>query len=155
VTPIIDGQTVYYSGATRGTHALKIAKQGDLFNTTELWSNPDVSVQFNTPILKDGHIYGLSDQGFLFCLNAQSGNTNWLDTNKTDSGGFCALLDVGSVLLALPGNGQLIAFKPDEKAYTELARIKVADTATYAIPIISGNRIFVKDQDSLTLWLLK
>jgi hypothetical protein len=28
----------------------------------------------------------------------------------------------------------------------------VADSATWAHPVVDGNRIFVKDADSLTLW---
>jgi hypothetical protein len=38
--------------------------------------------------------------------------------------------------------------------YTELARIKVAGSQTYAYPIVSGKRLFVKDQDSVTLWAI-
>ena len=154
-TPIIDGQTVIYTGATRGTHAVRIAKQGDTFTATELWNNPDVDVLYNSPVLKDGLLYGLSYRGNLFCLNAKTGKTGWIDTAKTDGMGFGTLLDAGAVLFASPSNGDLIAFTPDEKAYTEVARLNIADTPTYASPLIAGNRIFVKDQDAVTLWLLK
>jgi hypothetical protein len=67
-------------------------------------------------------------------------------------GGFGSIVDAGSVLLALTPASQLIVFQPDEKAYTELARIKVADSPTHAYPVVSGNRIFAKDKDSVTLW---
>ena len=154
-TPIIDGQTVIYTGAKRGTHAVKIDKQGDLFTPTELWSNPDVAVQFNSPVLKDGLLYGLSDHGNLFCLDAKTGKTAWIDTAQCDKGGFCTILDVGPAMLAAPSNGDLIAFKPDASAYGEVARYKIADTPTYAAPLIAGNRLFVKDQDSVILWVVK
>ena len=49
-----------------------------------------------------------------------------------------ALLDGGSVLLALSSDSNLLAFKPSDKEYTELAKIKVADSPTWACPIISG-----------------
>ena len=58
----------------------------------------------------------------------------------------------GPVLLALTSDSDLVAFRPDDKAFTEVATFKVADTATWAYPIIAGNRIFVKDRDSLILW---
>ena len=61
----------------------------------------------------------------------------------------------GSVLMALPSSGDLIVFAPSGKEFTELAQIKVADTACYGFPVVAGNRIFVKDQDSLTLWEIK
>jgi len=31
---------------------------------------------------------------------------------------------------------------------------KVAETVTNAHPVIAGNRIFIKDQETLTLWTL-
>ena len=52
-------------------------------------------------------------------------------------------------------HSELIVFKPDAKQYAEVAKIKVADTPTYAHPIVAGNRIFVKDQQSMTLLTLE
>jgi outer membrane protein assembly factor BamB len=154
-TPIVDGQTVIYTGRGRGTKAVKIEKQGDGFAVKELWSNTELATQFNTPVLKDGLLFGVSDRGNLFCINARTGKTAWTDATPRGRGGFGAVLDAGSCLLALPSNSELIAFKPDDKAYAELARIKVADTPTYAHPVIAGNRVFVKDQETLTLSMLK
>jgi outer membrane protein assembly factor BamB len=149
-TPIVDGDTVIYTGQNRGTRAVKIEKQADGFAARELWSNPQVGVQFNTPVLKDGLLFGLSDKGTFFCLDAKTGKTDWTDTVKR-GGNFAAVLDAGSVILAMPSTSELIAFKPSDKDYAELAKIKVADTPTYAHPVIAGNRIFVKDQESVAL----
>ena len=153
-TPIVDGQTVIYTGAGRGTRAVIIEKQGDGFVAKELWSNPDVATQFNTPVLKDNLLFGLSNRGNLYCLSARTGQTAWTDSTSQGRGGFGALVDTGPALLALPDNSELIAFKPDPKAYGEIARYKVADTPTYAHPVIAGNRIFVKDQESLAMWTI-
>ena len=154
-TPIVDGQTVIFTGASRGTKAVKIDKQGDSFVAKELWSNEEVAVQFNTPLLKEGLLFGLTNQDNLFCLNAQTGQTAWLDTTRFGRGGFAAILDAGSNLLALASNSELIAFKPSSQEYTELARIKVADTPTYAHPVLVGNRIYVKDEETLTMWIIQ
>jgi outer membrane protein assembly factor BamB len=153
-TPIVNGQTVIYTGAGRGTKAVKIEKQGDGFAAKELWSNPDVAPQYNTPVLKDGLLFGLSDRGNLFCINAESGQTAWIDT-AAHGRGFAALLDAGSCLVALPSTSELIAFKPADSEYQELAVIKVSDTPTYAHPVIAGNGIFVKDQDAVTMWAVE
>ncbi len=173
-TPIVDGQTLIYCGQGRGAKAVKIEKQGDGFAAKELWSNPDNSVQFNTPVLKNGMLVGMSQRGDFFCLNAQDGKTAWTAPSTPPAagaeaaeggggrggrggrgrGGYGTVVDAGSVLLALTPASELIAFQPSDKAYTELARIKVADTATYAYPIVSGKRIFVQDQDSVILWTI-
>ena len=41
---------------------------------------------------------------------------------------------------------QLIFFEPDPKEFKQLALYKVADGNTYAYPVISSNRIFIKDK---------
>jgi outer membrane protein assembly factor BamB len=154
-TPIIDGQTVIFTGKGRGTTAVKIEKKGDGFEATDLWSNPDLAPQFNTPVLKDGLLFGLSDRGNLFCLNAQTGQTAWTDATSRDRSGFCAIVDTGSCLVALPSSSELLVFKPDGKQYDELAKIKISDTATYAHPVLAGNRIFSKDAETVALWTLQ
>jgi outer membrane protein assembly factor BamB len=153
-TPIVDGQTVIYTGAGRGTRAVKIEKQTDGFAAKELWSNSEVAPQFNTPVLKDGFVFGLSDRGNLYCINAQTGQTAWIDATQQGRG-FAAIVDAGSVLMALPSTSELIVFKPSGKEYAELARFKVAETPVYAHPVVAGNRVFIRDQDSLALWILK
>ena len=153
-TPIVDGATVIYTGAKRGTHAVRIEKEGDGFAAKKLWSNADVDVQFNTPVLKDGLLFGLTADGRLFCLDAKTGKTAWTGEDRHGRG-FAAMLDAGSCLLALPSTSELIAFKPDAGQYGELARIKVAETATYAHPVVAGNRIYVKAQETLTLYTME
>ena len=44
---------------------------------------------------------------------------------------------------------------PHDEAYTELARIKVAGTETWAHPLVSGNRVFVKDNQMITSWAIE
>jgi len=152
-TPIIEGQTVIYCGQGRGAKAVKIEKQSDSFSAKELWSNPDNAVQFNTPVLKNGLLFGLSQRGNFFCINAQTGQTAWAEATG-GRGGFGSIVDAGPVLLGLTSKSQLSVFEPGDKEYKELASIKVADTPTYAYPIVAGKRVFVKDRDSVTLWTI-
>jgi len=153
-TPIVDGQTLIYCGQGRGAKAVKIEKQGDSVAAKELWSNAENAVQFNTPVLKSGLLFGLSQRGNFFCINARNGQTAWTDSTG-GRGGFGSIVDAGSVLLALTPKSQLIAFEPSDKEYKELASIKVADTQTYAYPVVAGNRVYVKDQDSVILWIIE
>ncbi len=154
-TPIVDGQIVFYAAKGRGTKAIKIGKQGDTFITKELWNNPDLGTQYNTPVLKDGLLFGLSDGGNLFCINAESGQTAWTDQTRLDQGGFTSIVDAGSCLMALPSSSELIIYKPTKNQYQELAKIKVADSPIYAHPVVAGRRIFIKDQDSVALLMIQ
>ncbi|MCU0918438.1 MAG: PQQ-binding-like beta-propeller repeat protein [Planctomycetes bacterium] len=150
-TPIIDGQTVIYMGSGRGIRAVKIEKKGEGFAAGELWSNPEVAPQYNTPVLRDGILFGLSDKGNLFCVDAKTGKTAWIDQTKRDGSGFGAVVSAGSCLMVLPSSSELTVFKPDAKQYQEVAKIKVSDTQSYASPVPAGRRIFVKDQESVLM----
>ena len=153
-TPIVDDTTVIYSGSGRGTKAVKIDKQGDQVTARELWSNAEASVQFNSPVLKNGLVFGISDRDMLFCIKAENNQTAW--TARTDGGrGYGSVVDAGSVLIALTPSGKLVVFEPSDKEFKEIASYKVADGDTYAYPVIAGNRVFVKDKDSLTLWTIE
>jgi outer membrane protein assembly factor BamB len=161
-TPVVEGQTIIFSGGGRGTKAIKIDKKGDDFAASDLWSNPEKSVVFNSPVLKNGFIYEFTGNNEIVCIDAKEGKTMWSaplaqqepaggGSGRRRGGGFGSLIDAGSVLLLLTPSSELVAFKPTEKEYSEVARIKVADSPTYAHPVVSGKRIFVKDQDSVAL----
>ena len=170
-TPIVDGQTLIYTGAGRGVTAVKLEKKGDDIVASELWKNAQNSVMFNTPVLKNGLLFGISEGNDFFCINAKDGKTAWTapstpaaaNASTEDGGGgrgrrrggYGTVVDVGSVLLGLTPASELIVFQPTDKAYNEVARIKVADTPTYTSPVPSGSRLFVKDQDAVRLWAVQ
>jgi outer membrane protein assembly factor BamB len=153
-TPIVSGDTVYISGSFRGTMALKVEKQSETFATKELWKNRELSMQFSTPVLKDDMLFGISSRDFLFCMNAKTGKTAWTNRIRGERG-YGSVVDVGSALLALSPSAQLLVFEPTDKAYKQVARYKVADEDTYAYPVAAGNRIYVKELDSVILWTVE
>jgi outer membrane protein assembly factor BamB len=157
ITPIVDGQTIIYAQEGSGTTAVKVEKKDDGFAAAQLWQKKQAPGRFNTPVLRDGLLYGLvpAGKGFtnLFCMKADSGDVLWTDSAKRGECG--AILDAGDVLLALTSDSQLVAFKPGDKGYTELAGYKVADSPTWAMPVVAGKRVFVKDKEALTLWTLE
>lgn len=173
-TPVADGQMVICSGPPAmqrgggaggkgGTTAYKIEKQGDGFAAKEAWTEPKTySSIYNTPVLKDGLLYGLTASGGrrpgqgptnIYCVQADTGKVLWTDPTKR---GECGeIFDAGSVLLALTSDSELLAFKPSDKKYEQVAKYKVANSPTWAPPVIAGNRVFVKDKESLTLWTIE
>lgn len=154
-TPIVDGQTVIYTAANRGCHAVKIERSAAGFAVKPLWSNPDMGSKFSTPILKNGLLFGLSDKGKLFCISAATGKSVWTDETARDRMGFAPIVDAGSAILALPSSADLVAFKPDGAKFSQISSYKVSDIQCYAHPVMSGKRIFIKDQESLALWMLQ
>ena len=177
-TPIIDGQTVIY--ALQGTTAEKMALEGSEIASEKLWNNSDNSLMFNTPVLKDGLIFGLSNVNSMFCVHAETGETAWAaplgggeqqkpaaeqgkggrrggrgGRGMGGGGGYGSVVDAGSVLFGLTPAGELVVFEPTDKEFKQLARYKVAEGSTYAYPVVAGKRVYIKDADSVTLWTVE
>jgi outer membrane protein assembly factor BamB len=147
VSPYIDEQTIYLTGQGTGIKAVKIEKSGNEYIMKEIWSNPEVGAKWNTPVLKDGFLYGFTDQKRIYCLNAGTGQTAWID-NVVNSD-FSTIVDCGPVLIGLTSTDNLIVLKPDGKIYSEVVKYKVSDKPIYAYPVIAGNNIYIKDAETL------
>lgn len=150
-TPLIDGATVYYSmpGGKKGgggsTIALKIEKKGDGFNADKLWSKTTSAAGYHTPVLSDGRIYGVSSTGKnFFCMDAKTGEDLWKDTAARGQCG--SILNASTVMIALTSDKDLIVFRGAAKKYEEVAKYRVSDSETWCVPIVVGNRVFVKDK---------
>jgi outer membrane protein assembly factor BamB len=151
-TPIADGNTVIYAGSGRGIRAAKIEKQGDSFTAKELWSNADVATQFDTPVLDEGMLFGVSDRARFFAVSEKDGKTLWTDQTDRKSQGFGSMVAAGPVIFTLTPKAELTVFNANAKGYSEIAKYKVSETETYAYPVISGKDIFIKDKDSVTMY---
>lgn len=153
-TPIVDGETVIYTGQGSGTRAVRLQKQGDNFTTNQLWHNEEIGTSYDTPVLTGGLVFGISSKRrCAFCLDAQTGKTIWTDRSLSD--GFGTTVGAGSVIVALLTTGELIAFDASNKGYSELARLKVAETPVYTHPVIARNRVYVKARDTLAMFTIE
>ena len=76
-TPVFDGSVMVVAGPNRGISAEKLSAKDAAVESEPLWSNTDNSVQFNSPVIKDGWAYGLSNMNSLFCVNLADGKTAW------------------------------------------------------------------------------
>jgi outer membrane protein assembly factor BamB len=150
VSPYIDGQIIYLTGQGSGIKAIKVEKSGNEYVTKEIWNNPTVGAKWNTPVLVNGFLYGFTDQKRIYCIKAATGETAWID--NAVSSDFATLVDCGSLLIGLPSTANLIVFKPESSAYTEVTKYKVSETAVYSFPVIAGNKIYIKDAESLILY---
>ena len=64
------------------------------------------------------------------------------------------MIKSGDLLFLLNDDAESIVAKPTRSGFEPIMRYTVADSATWAQPTISGDRIFVKDLTSLSLLTL-
>jgi len=155
VTPIVYNDTLIFSGINKGVFAVRVGWKENKWVTETVWQNKEVAMYMNSPVLSGNLLFGLShkNKGQFFCLDAATGKTLW--TGDPRQGENAAMLIAGSTLFSLTNDGELIVTNAAAKGATVLKKYKVADSATWAHPAISGNRILVKDETSLALLSLE
>jgi outer membrane protein assembly factor BamB len=106
----------------------------------------------SNPVVVADTLFGLSHRarGQFFALDAKAGTVLWLGPPREAEN--TALVKAGDLLFLLNDDAELIVAKASRSRFEPIARYTVADSATWAQPTISGNRIFVKDVTSLSLW---
>lgn len=154
VTPILHGQTVIVSGLERSVTAFRVVRQDNQWTTEDVWENTDASMDMSTGVVIGETLFGFSprNSGQFFALDAKTGKTLWLTAGR--EAGNAAVVRAGNLWLALEDDAELVVARASASKFDLVQRYSVADSATWAQPVISGNRVIVKDVSTVALWTL-
>jgi outer membrane protein assembly factor BamB len=99
-----------------------------------------------------GVLYGLShlNSGEYFALDLDTGKVLW--KSEPRQAAHAAIVRSGNTIFSLEDDGELLVFRHNRAKFEPITRYTVASTATWTQPVLSGNRVFVKDLSSLALW---
>jgi outer membrane protein assembly factor BamB len=152
ITPVRYGDTLIVSGYQKPMVAFRVTRQNAQWNTEQVWENADISLYMSDAVLAGETLVGFSQRrsGQFFGLDARTGKTLW--TSDARQGTNAAIVNAGDFWLALKDNGEMLVLRKDATAFEPLRRYEVAKSATWAQPVVSGSRVFVKDVSTLTLW---
>ena len=103
-------------------------------------------------VVINGVLYGLShlNSGEYFALDLDTGKVLW--KSEPRQAAHAAIVRSGNTILSLEDDSELLVFRHNRARFEPMTRYRVASTATWTQPVFSGNRVFVRDVSSLTLW---
>ena len=155
VTPIVHGRALIVSGLGKSVTAFTPAERGGAWTTEEVWENDEISMDMSTGVLIGDTLYGFSprNSGQFFALDAKTGRTLWLTEGRQAEN--AAVVRAGTLWLALEDDAELVVARANRSAFEPLRRYTVADSETWAQPVVSGRRLFVKDVSTVALWTLE
>ena len=90
--------------------------------------------------------------GVQTCALPISSNGAVLWTSEGRQADNAEIVDGGSVLLFLTNDAELIVAKKSGKGFEPLQKYSVADSPTWAHPVILNRGILIKDAATLALW---
>ncbi len=153
-TPVLYGDAVIVSGPDQGVTAVRPILRDGLWAVERLWETKAVSMYLSNPVVVGDALFGLSQRagGQFFALDARTGATLWLGPPREATN--TAVVKARDLLFLLNDDAALVVARGSRAAFEPIARYTAADAATWAQPAVSGNRLFVKDVGSLSLWTL-
>lgn len=153
---IHDHGIVYLFGGypTAGSAAVKLGGKGDVTSTHILWQSK-TSSYVPTPILHDGHLYVVNDQGFAICMDAKTGQDIYRE-RVIENGGrgrgkpfYASPILIGDKLYAVSRRSgtYVIAAKP---SFEKLATIPALDdTQFHASPVVVGDTLLLRSDKAI------
>lgn len=154
VTPLFHKQMVIVSGHSLGMFALRIKQDGSQWDVEQVWKNPDLFTFMNTPVAHGDWLFGLAtrNKGQYFCADVNTGKTLWITEGRQAEN--AAIIRGGDDLYILTDEATLILARGWSKGFEPFRRYQVADSPTWAHPVVFGNTIMIKDVNTLALWSL-
>lgn len=142
-TPLVfDNKVFISSGYNRGCALVDISGAQPKL----LVENKHMQAQFPTPILYQGHIYGISGNtpgGELRCLDARDLKARW----SKEGLGTGGLTLAGDKLIVQGEKGDLVIAQASPDGYKEISRAKVLSGRCWVQPILSNGKIYTKDNE--------
>jgi len=152
ITPVLNGDTVLVSALDKGVTALRPTVLEGVWSADAVWKTTAVSMYLSNPVVIANTLFGLSHRasGQFFALDTATGEVLWVGSPREAAN--TAVVKAGELLLLLNDDAELIVAHASRRGFEPVVRYTVGDSATWAQPAISGQRLFIKDVSSLSLW---
>src|SRR5688572_9940057 len=153
-TPILYKDMVIQTGRNNGVTAFRVKPGSGEWATIDVWHTDEVSTHMSDSVAIDNVLFGLShlNSGQYFALDLDTGKVLWKSDPRQAA--HAAIQRAGNTIFSLEDDSELVVVRMNRERFEPVARYKVATSDTWTQPVISGNRVLVKDISSLTLWTL-
>ena len=132
-----DGVRVFASGGYPRNHTVAVMADG---SGQIAWQN-NTRLYVPSPIVKDGHVYGVLDAGMAVCWKSDTGEELWKERLGGDF--FASPVMVGDRIYASNVRGKTFVFEASPGKFRIIAQNQLGDEA-YATPAICGSRIYLR-----------
>ena len=151
-TPILHEGLVIEAGRANGITAFRVVGWDGAWTTEDVWHTDAISLHMTNGVVVEGVLFGLShlNRGQYFGLDLGTGEVLWRSAPRQAEN--AGIVTAGRTIFSLQDDAQLVVLRHSRTALDPIARYAVADSATWTQPTVSGNRLFIKDVTSLTLW---
>jgi outer membrane protein assembly factor BamB len=152
-TPIYSDNRVFYTSAYgTGCGLLELKAKNGTIEANEVYFNRDMQNHHGGVLLVKDHLYGFS-ASILTCMEFKTGKVAW--KNRSVGKGSLTYADGLLFLLGETNVAGLAVATPDE--YKETGRFRIEDSGrpSWAHPVVSNARLYIRNQGALTCYDVK
>lgn len=151
-TPIFHKGRVLIGGENRGIRSLEPKLENGKWSVEENWHQRGVSLNMASAVISGDSLYGLSHfkQGQFFRLAPDTGEIIW--SGPPRMGEYASFLTIPGHIVALRDDGVLEIIPAGEAAYRSVASYEVADSPTWAAPVLLTDGVLIKGRTKLMRW---
>ncbi|MDA0812119.1 MAG: PQQ-like beta-propeller repeat protein [Verrucomicrobia bacterium] len=151
VAPVIHGDIVIVGSHQVGLVATRIVTIDGVISAKEAWKHDkELGPNVTSPVCIGYHIYLLAKTDVV-CLDAKTGKLAWSQGGNIQTSAdkaFAAFIGIGKSIMMLNDMGELILFKADPTAYTEISRTQVCGK-NWCHPAYADGMFVVRDAKNL------
>ena len=131
--------------------AVKPGGSGNVTDSHKVWQVELKKNALGTPIVKDGHIYILTSEGFAQCVSLKDGGIVWEERvrgkgPKNES--WSTMVLVGDTLYAVNQSGDVIMMKAATK-FEMIGINSIGNELTNSLLAVSDGEIFLRTHENL------
>ena len=149
---ISEGKLLVQLGLEAPADLIAVAKDGDNWSATKIWTTKNLKSPFNDLVLHEGNIYGF-DNTFFCCVDAQTGEKKWRK-GRYGAGQVILLADQG-VLLVLSEKGKVALIAGSSDDLKELASFQAIEGKTWNHPTFWQGKLYVRNSQEIACYDLK
>jgi outer membrane protein assembly factor BamB len=150
--PVAADGMVYVMSGFRNPNlmAIRLGREGELTGTDAIvWQNQRGNSYTPSPVLDDGKLYVLTDNGMLSCFDAKTGTPYYQQVRLPKPYNFKAsLVEAGGRLYLASEDGDVIVVKAGEK-FEVLAINTLEGQMFIGTPAVAGGEIYLRGQNAL------
>jgi outer membrane protein assembly factor BamB len=150
--PVVTNGIVYVMSGHREPNllAIRLGREGDLTGTDAIvWKNDRGNPYTAAPVLHDGKLYMITDNGMLSCLNAATGEAYYKQQRLPKPYNFkSSPVAANGKLYLSTEDDDVVVVKMGEK-YEVLATNTIPNETFIATPAIAGGSIYLRGQNAL------
>ncbi|WP_339730273.1 PQQ-binding-like beta-propeller repeat protein [uncultured Gimesia sp.] len=146
-----ENEILIATGMGKGIQKIRVSNNDGKWAAEQVWNAPRFKPDFNDYVIFEGHAYGF-DGTIFTCFDLKDGKRKWKG-GRYGKGQVLLVKDSGH-LLVISEQGEVVLLNADPSGHEELATFSALDGKTWNHPVLTGDRLYVRNSEQAAAYRL-